>query len=242
MHTWTAGPFLGFDTETTGVDPHHDRIVTAALVRRDARGTRQRTWLIDPGVEIPAPASAIHGITTGRARAEGAAPADALEEIAAELVRAVKDGVPVVAYNACFDLTLLEHELARWALPTLAERLGGTPALVLDPLVMDRALDHERSGTRRLGDLCVHYRVEVPEDLHTAEVDVLATLGVLDSLLGSFPELGARELADLHEWQRGHHRDWASRVNARRAAEGLGGPDVDLEWLPTAEQAHVQPV
>lgn len=35
--TWTDGPLLGFDTETTGVDVDHDRIVTAALVRRTPR-------------------------------------------------------------------------------------------------------------------------------------------------------------------------------------------------------------
>ncbi|WP_152187750.1 exonuclease domain-containing protein [Georgenia satyanarayanai] len=237
MRTWTAGPFLGFDTETTGVDPRHDRIVTAALVTRDARGTRQRTWLLDPGVEIPEPASAIHGVTTDRARAEGAAPGVALAEIADELVRAVEDGVPLVAYNACFDLTLLEHELARWHLPTLAERLGRTPGPVLDPLVIDRALDHDRQGTRRLGDLCGHYRVEVRESLHTAEVDVLATLQLLDCLVGAFPELGARELPDLHEWQRECHRDWATAVNTRRAAEGLDRPGVDVEWLPSVDHA-----
>ena len=28
---WFNGPLLGFDTETTGVDPRHDRLVTAAL-------------------------------------------------------------------------------------------------------------------------------------------------------------------------------------------------------------------
>lgn len=241
VHSWTTGPLLGFDTETTGVDPRHDRIVTAALVTRDARRTRQRTWLIDPGVEIPKAASAIHGITTDRARAEGAAPRDALEEIAAELVRAIGAGVPVVAYNACFDLTLLDHELARWHLPTLAERLGRAPAPVLDPLVIDRALDRGRAGTRKLGDLCQHYRVEVSENLHTAEVDVLATLELLDCLLRAFPELGARTLPDLHEWQRECHRDWATAFNARRADEGL--PGVDLEWLPSVEEAaHVASV
>ena len=33
---WFNGPLLGFDTETTGVDPRHDRLVTAALVFRPA--------------------------------------------------------------------------------------------------------------------------------------------------------------------------------------------------------------
>ena len=37
---WTDGPLLGFDTETTGVDVDNDRIVTAALVRRDGRVPR----------------------------------------------------------------------------------------------------------------------------------------------------------------------------------------------------------
>ena len=30
--TWSLGPLLGFDTETTGVDPSGDRLVTAALL------------------------------------------------------------------------------------------------------------------------------------------------------------------------------------------------------------------
>src|SRR5690606_33924504 len=160
MHSWARGPFLGFDTETTGVDPRHDRIVTAALVLRDGRGTRQRTWLVDPGVEIPAAAAEIHGVTTDHARAEGMHPRTALEEIATELAWAIDAGIPVVVYNACFDITLLEHELVRWGLPTLADRLGREPGPVLDPLVLDRALDRYRSGKRKLVDLCRHYRVE----------------------------------------------------------------------------------
>lgn len=229
---WAHGPVLGFDTETTGVDVREDRIVTAALVRRDASGARQRTWLIDPGIEIPAVASDIHGITTAHARAEGVAPRAALEEIAAELVDAFRAGVPVVAYNASFDLTLLDHELVRWGLPTLAERLGRAPGPVLDPLVLDRALDRERSGARKLVDLCQHYRVEALARLHTAEVDVAATLEVLDCLVRAFPELPARNLGELHEWQRACHREWAADFTAWRTENGLTGPGPEPEWLP----------
>ena len=65
--TWSLGPLLGFDTETTGVDPSGDRLVTAALVWRAAPradGVRPQsvtTWLADPGVEIPEAAAAVHG-------------------------------------------------------------------------------------------------------------------------------------------------------------------------------------
>ena len=237
MTSWAGGPMLGFDTETTGVDVEQDRIVTAALVLRDARGTRQRTWLIDPGVEIPTAASDIHGITTDHARAEGIAPHTALDQLAAELTRAIAAGIPVVAYNACFDITLLERELSRWRLPTLAERLGRTPGPVLDPLVLDRALDRYRPGKRKLLDLCRHYRVNALDNLHTAEVDVRATLQVLDCIVATFPELGERSLPELHELQRGWHRTWALSFNDWRARQGLTGPGADLEWLPALTAA-----
>ena len=75
--SWVTGPLLGFDTKTTGVDPLKDHLVTAAVVSRGslgadgARGQDVRTWLADPGVEIPEAAAAVHGITTERARTEG---------------------------------------------------------------------------------------------------------------------------------------------------------------------------
>ncbi len=239
MAEWGTGPLLGFDTETTGIDPGQDRIVTAALVLRDARGTRQRTWLIDPGVEIPAAASDIHGISSDHARAEGTAPRVALEEIATELAWAIDAGIPVVAYNASFDLTLLDRELLRWQLPTLAERLGRSPGPVLDPLVLDRALDGSRPGARKLVDLCRHYRVESLDRFHTAEVDVLATLAVLDCLVRTYPELAERSPEQLHEWQRSAHREWAVGLTAWRVSQGLpGGPET--EWLPPLGRVAVR--
>ncbi|MDR0366186.1 MAG: hypothetical protein LBH68_05095, partial [Bifidobacteriaceae bacterium] len=70
---WQSGDMrdlVGFDTETTGVRTEADRIVTAALVCRRADGSREAaTWLINPGVEIPAQATAVHGITTAKAQA-----------------------------------------------------------------------------------------------------------------------------------------------------------------------------
>lgn len=239
MTSWPSGPLLGFDTETTGVDVRHDRVVTAALVMRDAAGTRQRTWLIDPGVEIPEAASTIHGVTTERARAEGRPPAVALDEIAAEIVNAQTAGVPVVAYNASFDFAILDHELTRWNLPTLAQRLGRDVGPVLDPLVIDRGLDRFRRGKRTLSHLCEHYQVTATAELHTAEVDVLATMEVLDCLVAVYPELGEMPLASLADWQRTKHRQWAESFNEWRTRQGFTGPGAELEWLPRHEPAAV---
>src|SRR5690606_26374276 len=55
-----------FDLETTGVDPTEARIVTAYVGVLDATGTvvEERSWIVDPGVEIPEGSIAVHGVTT----------------------------------------------------------------------------------------------------------------------------------------------------------------------------------
>lgn len=228
--TWTDGPLLGFDTETTGVDVDHDRIVTAALVRRDAAGTHVRTWLIDPGVPIPEAASAIHGISTEHARTHGVAPRGALDEIATQIADAVRDGVPVVAYNASYDLCLLEAELQRHGLPTVEDRLGGALRPVIDPLVLDRAEDRFRRGKRKLVDLCGFYQVVDTGSLHTADVDVVATLDVLERIVGRFPHLGDLDLVSLHDYQVTAHQAWAEAFNAWRAERGHDRPGAEATW------------
>ncbi|MFC7406520.1 exonuclease domain-containing protein [Georgenia alba] len=232
MSTWCDGEMLGFDTETTGVDVTSDRIVSAALVRRCGTTTDVRTWLIDPGVEIPTAASSINGITTELVRASGARPPVALDQIAAGIAGAQHAGVPLVAYNAAYDLALLDNELARHRLPRLRERLR-TGLRVIDPLLLDRALDPARETPRTLGDLCLHYAVPTAASLHTADVDVIATLDVLAGIAAAFPRLGEMSLPDLHAWQVTTYRDWAEGHNARHAEDGR--LPVDPSWpLPAA--------
>lgn len=236
---WIDGPLLGFDTETTGLDVGSDRIVTAALVRRDETGTHVRTWLLDPGVDIPEGASAIHGITTEHARTHGEPAALALEEIAAVLADAIGGGVPVVAYNAAYDLCILGAELRRHGLATLSERLGRDVVGVIDPLVLDRAEDRYRSGKRKLVDLCGFYQIADAGRLHTADVDVVATLDVLAAIVVRYPHLGDLDLERLHAYQVTAHRAWAEGFNAWRTSKGLPGPGAELTWparLPLVTQ------
>lgn len=237
--TWTSGRLLGFDTETTGVDTSTDRIVTAALVMRDGLTglSRTRTWLIDPGVEIPEGASAIHGITTEYARAHGRPPAEVLEEVATAIAGAMADGVPVVAFNASFDLTILEYELARNGLPTVTDRLGRAPGPAIDPLVLDRALDRYRPGKRTLGALSEHYRVVASGDLHAADVDVEATLDVLRAMIARFPELAQVPLSSMHERQIRAHFAWARSFNEWLQANGYERPPADGSWPTQGEYA-----
>lgn len=59
-----------FDLETTGIDVETARIVTAHVGAIDANGSviERSDWLVNPGVVIPPQATAVHGITTERAR------------------------------------------------------------------------------------------------------------------------------------------------------------------------------
>lgn len=67
---WYRELLVGFDLETTGTDPREARIVTAAVIEvRDGQVLGHREWLADPGVEIPADAVAVHGISNERAAA-----------------------------------------------------------------------------------------------------------------------------------------------------------------------------
>jgi exonuclease RNase T and DNA polymerase III len=233
---WSTGPLLGLDTETTGVDPQNDRLVTAALVARDplnADGTRPQTvttWLTDPGVEIPVAAAQVHGITTERARSEGRPATDVLEEVATALADAMAASTPVVVFNGSFDLTLMESELDRHGLATVRERLGHGLGPLLDPLVLDRRVDRYRKGKRRLSDLCAVYDVEVDDSLHTAEVDAIATLDVLEAIVSAHPELARLRLDELVPFQAQAHRAWATSFNAWLAHKNPGRAGVELDW------------
>ncbi|WP_082096879.1 exonuclease domain-containing protein [Demequina gelatinilytica] len=236
--SWLDETMVGFDTETTGVSTATDRIVTAAVITRRGDAVSTRTWLIDPGVDIPASASAVHGISTERARAEGVQPPDALEEIATALAEALNAGHPVVAFNAQFDLTLLEHELARHGLPSLASRLDSEEVRpVIDPLVLDRKLDQYRKGKRKLIDLCTLYAVTVEaDDLHAADADVLATLELVQALAAAHPTMRSTSLDSLHDLQASAHHDWAVRFGAWLKSKGTTDDLPDPIW-PVAAPA-----
>lgn len=229
--TWLDEPMVGFDTETTGVSTASDRIVTAALITRTGDGAPStRTWIIDPGIPIPERATEVHGISTEYAREYGSSPADALDEIASILASALAAGVPVVGFNVQYDLSILEAELARNGLPTLAERLPRGIRPVVDPLVLDRHLDRYRRGKRKLIDVCQTYGVVVnAADLHAADADVLATLDVVRAIATRYPAIGTVALSDLHDQQIEAHRVWATEFSAwlrsRGTTEDLPCPD-----------------
>ncbi|WP_449342168.1 exonuclease domain-containing protein, partial [Streptomyces aurantiogriseus] len=156
---WHLGRLAGFDTESTGVNVETDRIVTACLVEVGGKHPPiPANWLLNPGVEIPEQATAVHGITTERARSEGQDAAEGIAQIVAALTQVVLSGTPLVIMNAPYDLTLLDREARRYGIKTLTDTVG-QDLRVIDPRVIDKRVDPYRKGKRTLTDLCAHYQV-----------------------------------------------------------------------------------
>ncbi|QTX04736.1 exonuclease domain-containing protein [Agromyces archimandritae] len=212
---WAASLAV-FDLETTGIDHETSRIVTAHVGVLDAAGrvAHQHGWLIDPGVEIPPGATAVHGITTERARAEGMPPPAAVAEILGVLGQARADGAAITAYNAAYDLTILDREAARYGLAGL-----GDPAPVVDPYIIDKAVDRYRRGKRTLAATSAHYGVEL-ETAHDAGADALAAGLVAQAIARAFPELAELDAAAMHARQIAWSREQAESYQAWRRANG----------------------
>ncbi len=225
---WHRGTLVAFDLETTGVDIASDRVVTAtvAIIDGATGAIDRREWLVNPGIEIPQQATAVHGITTARAREHGHEPTAVLEELRQALTDGWGRG-PVVAYNASYDLSLLSAELARHELGDL------TVGAVIDPLVIDRAADPYRPGKRTLTAAAAHYGVPLSEDqAHGSTADAITAARIAWKLAVAYPdEIGAAEPEQLHRWQRTWHARWAEQFEAWLARAPAREPEtIPRDW------------
>jgi DNA polymerase-3 subunit epsilon len=185
-----------FDLETTGIDVETARIVTAhvGLIDMTGRSIASGAWLADPGVPIPEQASAVHGISTEQARAEGRPAAEVVAEIVAAVEAVFARGIPLVIYNAPYDLTVLDREAKRHG---IASPVIGN---VVDPLVMDKALDTYRKGKRTLEAAAELYGV-VLSDAHDAGADAIAAGQVAQAIAVKYPEELGVTAEELHRKQ-----------------------------------------
>lgn len=200
--SWSEGPLAAFDLETTGVDTNEARIVTASVAVVGAGMEPEVSdWLVDPGIEIPDEAARVHGISTEMAREKGMEAALAVDQITDRLALVQADDIPIVAFNARFDLTLLDREARRHGVVPLVERLGGPDGLlVVDPFILDKEVNKFRRGKRTLEVLCDSYGIPI-EDAHAADADAIAAARLAWKIVSQHPELAEAPLPDLHDQQ-----------------------------------------
>lgn len=161
-------PFVAFDTETTGLHVS-DRLVELAAVRfRGEEVEGEWSALVDPGVPIPAEATAVHGI--GDEDVRGRAPAAA---ILPEFLGFI-EGAALVAHNAPFDVRVLSLELLRGGM-----NLPDNPTL--DTCAIPRRLKLDVPN-HRLGTLAQAFGVP-RRPAHRALADARVTRDLLRAYL-----------------------------------------------------------
>lgn len=201
-----SGRLAVLDTETTGIDTENDRIIQAfvGFMGPDGEWIEKREWLIDPGVDVPEGASNVHGYTTERLRAEGRKDWErCIQEIEGTVLSFTGAKTPLVAYNASFDLSILDAEMRRvgysWSLSGDVHNVGfgEFPLFVVDPLIIDKHKDKYRKGSRKLVDVAPHYDVPVEENAHDAGADCLMAGRIALKQLSGY----RKSLADLQDLQ-----------------------------------------
>jgi len=242
--SWREGPFLSFDVESTGPDPDFARIVTATVVEIHGADVQVHEWLVNPGVDIPAGAQAVHGISTERARENGMEPSQAVFEITGLLGLWLHRGRPVVAFNASYDLTVLDRECRRHGVATLAERLDGPVTPVIDPHVQDKAVDRYRKGKRTLTATCEHYGVDLGT-AHEATADALGAARVAYMIAARFPDECDVDLLTLHERQVVWRAEQAASLEAyfrKTRPDAVVNGEWPVQSLPDGWESNSHPV
>lgn len=195
------------DTETTGLSTVTDRIIQMSAVRIAAARIDQSDVfdrLVNPGMPIPKPSTAIHGLTDTDV-AEAGSFADVMEAFSDWAGRSL-----LLGYAVGFDLSLLKAEHRRAGLPWKPPRALDVAHLValVSPALPSADLD---AAANWLG-------LEI-RDRHRALGDALLTARIFLSILPKLQAKGIRTLAEAERACRG----LTARMNEEAAAGWHGG-------------------
>jgi DNA polymerase-3 subunit epsilon len=175
--------FVVFDTETTGLSPLNDAIVSVAGVRIvNGRILTGETFnrLVNPGRPIPEASTLIHRITDDMVRDR-----PPIAVVLPQFKTFVGEAV-LVAHNIAFDLSFLKtHE------ETSGVRFDNP---VLDTMLLSATL-YEHTDDHTLDGLARRFGIEV-RDRHTALGDAVVTAAALVAMFDGLERRGVRTLHD----------------------------------------------
>ncbi len=168
-------PLVFFDLETTGVNIGTDRIVEISILKIFPNGTQEsKTWLVNPEVEIPAEATAVHGITNEKV---------VTEPTFKELAHTVNDMIAdsdLAGFNSNrFDIPLLAEELLR----------AGIDFDMNTRKAIDVQVIFHKKEQRTLSAGYKFYCGKDLEDAHSAEADTNATYEILKAQLDKYDDI-----------------------------------------------------
>lgn len=173
-------PLVALDTETTGVDPVLDRLVSIGVVVLNPDGTRKK-WetLLNPEMPIPQGASEIHGIGDS-----DVANAPKFRDIAAGFSKALRDKDLLLYNGRRLDLPIIDEEFRR-----CGSRLDLTGIRVIDAFTV-----FQKREPRDLSAFVRRYSGRSHEGAHGAAADSEGTLDGYLGCLGEYEDLRAMTL------------------------------------------------
>lgn len=212
---WWRNPLPTFDIETTGVEDDCGIVqVSFEFIDFDGNPTDDGwTKIVNPGMDIPEGAAAVHGITNEIAERDGVDLAIGIIGVV-ERLNKLRDDQPLVIYNAPFDWPRLKRHAGLLGLEITWE------PLIIDPLLLDRVFDKYRKGSRKLIDTARVYGVDIGT-AHDASEDAKAAAGVARGLVKVNTELRNTPIAELQTRQSAWYREWAEGINAYWASNGM---------------------
>ncbi|MCH5326084.1 MAG: 3'-5' exonuclease [Duncaniella sp.] len=168
-------PIIFFDLETTGVDITRDRIVEISVIKVTPDGKEEeRTRRVNPGMPIPAEASAVHGITD-----EMVANEPQFREIARSLAN-LMTGCDIAGFNSNrFDVPMLDQEFQR----------AGVKFDFSKVKFVDVQTIFHKKEQRTLAAAYRFYCGKELENAHSANADTRATYEVLKAQVERYPDL-----------------------------------------------------
>lgn len=173
------------DTETTGTRRDVDRIVEIALL---VEYDEPLVWRINPGVPIPAEASAVHGITDA-----DVAGCPSFAQCAPIWLDRIRNAATIAGFNLRFDLEIIQSELDR----------AGLQPLDLSRVALIDAMRWWQSVEPRTLVAAHEKFVGGEFNAHSAGEDVRATKRVLDALAARYPQTDISvcdPMPDRHLW------------------------------------------
>lgn len=168
-------PIIFFDLETTGTNITNDRIVEISLIKVMPDGQENsRTRRVNPGMPIPAEATAVHGISD-----DDVANEPRFEQIARSLA-AIFQGCDIAGFNSNrFDIPMLKQEFDR----------AGVELNLSDAKFIDvQTIFHKREPRNLVAAYKFYCNADL-ENAHSADADTRATFEVLKAQLEKYPDL-----------------------------------------------------
>ncbi|MBW2177985.1 MAG: hypothetical protein JRH03_13745 [Deltaproteobacteria bacterium] len=179
-------PFTVFDTETTGLNPGVDRIISIGAVRIvKLRMLKEERFdaLVNPERDIPAETTKIHGIKTDMVRFK-----PGIDKVLPMFHQFVTDTI-LVAHNAAFDMRMLQTCEAQTGIKFINP--------VLDTLLLSDVI-HPEHKSHNLSDIAGRLGVEVL-GRHTAIGDATTTAILFLKMIPLLGNIGIYTLKEARD-------------------------------------------